>query len=180
MRCTRLVGAGEHHRRWNREAMVVSLEDDVKKLAETVGDWPDIQFSGDFDKAIRDLFRTHLRFPPSWSQEDCDEYIAENADMAATRLITTLDNVIDTVLDGYERQHGIRPHHDDASEMIEAKRRLSIYELECHIEDLAAELAGWAIHGLGRAVASMTGCSLAGRRSQSRHEQLRHRRRRTR
>lgn len=151
---------------------MVSLEDDVKKLAdETVEDWPDVQFSGDFDKAIRGLFRSHLRFPPSWSQEDCDEYIAENADVAATRLITALDDVIDTVVDGYERQHGIRPHRDDASEMIKAKRRSAIHELEWDIEDLAAELDGWAIHSLGRAVASMTGCSSASRR---------HRRRRTR
>ena len=152
--------------------MVVGLEDDVKKLADAaVADWPDIQFSGDFDRAIRDLYRSHLQFPPSWPQEDCDEYIAENADMAATRLITTLDDVIDTVLDAYERQHGIRPHHDDASEMIKAKRRSAIHELEWDIEDLAAELAGWSIHSLGRAVASMTGCSPASRR---------HRRRRTR
>lgn len=52
--------------------------------------------------------------------------------------------------------------------MIEAERRLAIYELEFDIEDLSDELAGWATHGLGRAVASMTGCSPAGRRRRRR------------
>lgn len=95
----------------------MSLEDDLRKLADaTLPDWGDITFSGtQFDNAIRDLYRSHLRFPPSWSEEDCD---------------------------GYERRHGIRPHHDDASKMIEAARRSAIYELEFDIDVLQEELAG--------------------------------------
>ena len=42
----------------------MSLEDDLNKLADaTLPDWGDITFSGtQFDSAIRDLYRSHLRF----------------------------------------------------------------------------------------------------------------------
>ena len=122
----------------------MSLEEDLKKLADaTLPDWGDITFSSTrLDEPIRDLCRSHVRFPPSWSEEDCDEFVAENADMAATRLTTTLDDIIDRVIDGCERRPGIRPHHDDASEMIEAAHRLAIDELEFDIDALQEELAG--------------------------------------
>lgn len=159
----------------------MNLEDDLKKLADAaVADWADSMFSGQFDSAIRDLYQSHLRFPPAWSQEDCDDFIAENADMAATRLTTELDDLIDTVVDGYERQHGTRPHNDEATDMIDAARRSAIYELKFDIEAISDQLARMATHSLGRAVASMTGCSPVGRRSQSRYKQLRYRRRRRR
>lgn len=139
----RLVGTFGHYRSGTREALIaVSLEDDLEKLADaTVADWPDIAFAGQFERAIGDLYRLHLRFPPAWSQEDCDDFIAENVDMAATRLTTELDDLIDTVVDGYERQHGIRPHNDDARDMIDAARRSAIYELNFDIEALSEELA---------------------------------------
>lgn len=159
----------------------MSLEDDLEKLADaTVADWPDIAFAGQFERAIGDLYRLHLQFPPAWSHEDCDDFIAENADMAAARLTIEPDDLIDNVVDGYERQHGIRPHNDDAADMIDTARRSAIYELEFDIEALSEELASMSIHSLGRAVASMTGCSPAGRQSQSRYRQPRHRRRRRR
>jgi hypothetical protein len=124
--------------------MAMSLEEDLKNLADaTLPDWGDITFSSTrLDEAIRDLYRSHLRFPPSWSEEDCDEFVAENADMAATRLSTTLDDIIDRVIDGCERRPGIRPHHDDVSKMIEAAHRLAIDELEYDIDALQEELAG--------------------------------------
>jgi hypothetical protein len=180
MRRIRLVGAFGHYRSGTREALIaVSLEDDLEKLADAIGaDWPDIAVAGQFDRAIGDLYRLHLRFPPAWSQEDCDDFIAENAEMAATRLTTDLDDLIDTVVDGYERHHGIRPHNDDARDMIDAARRSAIHELEFDIEALSDQLARMATHSLGRAVASMTGCSPAGRRSQSQNRKPRHRRRR--
>ena len=146
----------------------MSLEDDLKKLADvTVTDWPEFAFSGGFVSAIRDLYRSHLRFPPRWSQEECEEFIADNADLAASRLTTELDDLIDTVVDSYECQYGIRPHHEDAGEMMAAAGRSAICALEFDINDLGEELAGVATHSLGRAAASMTGCSPAGRRLQS-------------
>lgn len=157
--------------------VAMSLDSDLKKLADAaVADWPDIAFSGQFDSAIRDLYRSHLRFPPSWPQEECDEFIAENADMDATRLTTKLDDLIDTVIDGYGCQRWTRPPQDDEGRMIDAARRAAICELEFDIEALSDELARMTTHSLGRADASMTGCSPASRRSQSRNRQPRHRR----
>lgn len=159
----------------------MGLDRDLEKLADAaVADWSEIAFSGQLDAAIRDLYRTHLRFPPSWSQGECDEFITSNADMDAIRLTTKFDDLIDTVSDRYERQHWTRPHHDDAGEMIDAERRAAIYELEFYIEVLSEELAGTTTHSLDRAEASMTGCSPGSRRSQSRNGRPRHRRHRRR
>ena len=91
--------------------MAVSLDSELEKLANAaVADWPEIAFSGQFDAAIRDLYRSHLQFPPSWTQERRDEFITSNAEMDAIRLTAKFDDVIDTVIDGYVRQHGILPH----------------------------------------------------------------------
>ena len=157
----------------------MGLDSDLKKLVNAaVADWPEIAFSGQLDATIRDLYRSHLRFPPSWSQEECDEFITSNADMDAIRLTTKFDDLIDTVIDRYERQHGTRPHHDDVGEMIDADHRAAIYELESYIEALSDELARMTTHSLGRADSSMTGCSPVSPRSQSRNKQPKHRRRR--
>jgi hypothetical protein len=159
----------------------MGLDSDLKKLANaTVADWPEIAFSGQLDAAIRDLYRSHVRFPPSWPQEECDEFITSNADMDAIRLTTKFDDLIDTVIDRYERQRWSRPHHDDAGEMIDAERRAAIYELESYIEALSDELARMTTHSLGRADSSMTGCSPGSRRAQSPNRRPRHRRRRRR
>lgn len=161
--------------------MVVSLSAKLEKLADAaVADWPEISASGQFEARIRDLYWTHLRFPPSWSQDECDEFITTNADMDAIRLTTKFDDLIDTVTERYERQHWTRPHHDDAGEMIDAERRAAIYELEFYVEALSDELARMTNHSLGRADASMTACSPAGRRSQCRNGQSRHHRRKRR
>jgi hypothetical protein len=159
----------------------MSLDSDLKELADAaVADWPEIALSGQFDTAIKDLYLSHLRFPPFWSPEECDEFITSNADMDATRLTTQFDDLIDTVIDRYGRQHGTRPHDEDAAAMIAAERKAAIHELEFYIEALSDELAGMTIQSLGRGAARMTGCSPVIRRPQSRYKQARHRRRRSR
>ena len=52
--------------------------------------------------------------------------------------------------------------------MIDAERRSAIYELGFCLMALADEIAKATAHSLGRADASMTGCSPADRRSQRR------------
>jgi hypothetical protein len=146
----------------------MSLDDDLKRLAGSVAtDWPEIAFSGRLDAAIRDLYRSHLRFPPFWTQEECDEFVTDNADTDAMQLATQLDDLIDVVIDRYGRQHGFSPHDEDAAALIAAERRSAVCELEDNIECLSEELATIAIHTAGRTLASMTGCSPASRRSQS-------------
>lgn len=121
---------------------MVSLDADLEKLADSaVADWPEIVFSGQFDAAIRDLYRSHLQFPPSWSQEDRDEFIENNADRDATQLSDKFDDLIDTVIESYGRQHHVVPHSDDARAMINAARKVAVYDLGLHIETYAKEIA---------------------------------------
>ena len=157
--------------------MVVSLSAELEKLANAaVADWPEIAFSGQFEAGIRYLYRSQLQFPPSWPQEQGDEFITCNAELDTIRLTTTFDDVIDTVIDRYTGQHGFCPRDDDAAEMINAERKAAIYELEFYLAALSDEIAEVAAHSLGRADASMTGCSPGSRRSQAPKRRPRHRR----
>lgn len=129
----------------------MSLDSDLEQLADAaVADWPDIAFSGVFDAAIIDLYRSHLQFPPSWPQEQRDEFITSNAEMDILRLTERFDDVIDTAIDRYLRQHRILPHSEDGEALIDSARRSAIYDLESHVMDLADEIAkpppmAWAV-----------------------------------
>jgi hypothetical protein len=159
--------------------VAVSLDSELEQLADAaVADWPDISFSGEFDAAIIDLYWSHLQFPPSWTQEQRDEFITSNAEMDSLALTERFDDVIDTVIDGYVRRHGILPHSEDAEALIGSARRSAIYDLEFCLMDLADEIANATIHGLGHANASMTACSPADRRSQPSIRRTTRRRRR--
>lgn len=159
--------------------VAVGLDSELEQLADAaVADWPEISFSGEFDVAIIDLYRSHLQFPPSWPQERCDEFITSNAEMDSLALTERFDDVIDSVVDGYVRRHGILPHSGDAEALIDSARRSAIYDLEFCLIDLADDIANATTHGLGRADASMTGCSPAYRRSQPATRRPRRRRRR--
>lgn len=143
----------------------MSLDDDLENLATAaVSDWPEIVFSGRLDAAIRDLYRTHLRFPPSWTPDERDEFIEERADTEAQRLATRFDDAIDVMIDDFGRQNGYLPHHEYASTMITKARKDAVYELEASIEYLADDLAQTVTHTAGCTVASMTGRSPAARR----------------
>ncbi|CCK55019.1 hypothetical protein [Mycobacterium canetti] len=159
----------------------MSLDSDLEQLADAaVADWPDIAFSGVFDAAIIDLYRSHLQFPPSWPQERRDEFITSNAEMDVLRLTERIDGVIDAVIDGYVRPHGILPHSEDAEALIGSARRSAIYDLEFCLLAMADEIAKATTQGLGRADASMTGCSRADRRSHAAIRRPTRRRRRRR
>jgi hypothetical protein len=154
----------------------MSLDDDLEKLATVaVSEWPEIAFSGRLDAAIRDLYRTHLPFPPSWTPDECEEFIEEHADTAAQQLTTQFDDAIDVVIDDFDRQNGYLPHHEDALTMIAEARKDAVYELQASIEHLSEDLAQMAVHTAGRTVASMTGCSPATRRSQRENKRKRRR-----
>lgn len=147
----------------------MNLDDDLKRLANAAAaDWPEIAFSGRLDAAIRDLYRAHLPFPPSWTPGERDEFIEEHADMDAQQLVGRFDDLIDVVLDGFGYQYGYQPSKDDASSTIAQARKDAVYELQASIEYLSDNLAQRAIHTAGRTVASMTGCSPARRRSRQR------------
>lgn len=144
----------------------MSLDDDLENLATAaVSDWPKISWSGQLDTAIRDLYRTHLSFPPFWTPEEREEFIEEWADTDAQRLATQFDDAIDAVIDGFGRQNGYLPHPEDAAEMIDEARKEAVYELDASIAYLAEDLAQRSIHTAGRTVSGMTGCSPAVPRS---------------
>ncbi|WP_231976807.1 transposase [Mycobacterium sp. E740] len=147
----------------------MNLDNDLKRLATAAAtNWPEIALSGRLDAAIRDLYRTHLPFPPSWTPDERDEFIEEHAEMDAQRLVSRFDDLIDVVIDGVGHQYGCQPSQDDASSTIAQARQDAVYELEASIEYLSDDLAQSAIHTGGRTVASMTGCSPAGRHSRRR------------
>ncbi|OBI43933.1 transposase [Mycobacterium kyorinense] len=147
----------------------MNLDNDLKRLATAAAtNWPEIALSGRLDAAIRDLYRTHLPFPPSWTPDERDEFIEEHAEMDAQQLVSRFDDLIDVVIDGFGWQNGYLPHSEDASAMIAEARKDAVYELEASIEYLSDDLAQRAIHTAGRTAASMTGCSPAGRRSRRR------------
>lgn len=146
----------------------MSFDDDLENLATTaVSEWPEIAFSGWLDAAIRDLYREHLPFPSSWTPDEREEFIEEQADTDAQRLATQFDDAIDAASADFGRQNGYLPLEEDASAMIAEARKDAVYELEASIDHLADDIAQRAIHTAGRAVASMTGCSLATRRSRN-------------
>lgn len=152
----------------------MSFDDDLERLANAaVTDWPEISFSGRLDAAIRDLYRTHLPFPPSWTPDECDDFIEVHADMDAQQLATQFDDLIDVVIDGFGRQYGYRPHQEDASTLIAEARKDAVYELQANIEYRSDDLAQMAIHTAGRTVASMTVCSPAARRSRGKKRRKR-------
>ena len=154
----------------------MSLDNDLEKLATAaISDWPEIALSGRLDAAIRDLFRTHLPIPASWTPDECMEFIKEQADTDAQRLATQFDDAIDVAIDDFGRQNGYLPLEEDASAMIAEARKDAVYELEASIDHLADDLAQRAIHTAGRAVASMTGCSSATRRSKRQNKRKRRR-----
>lgn len=147
----------------------MNLDDDLEQLADAAAtDWPEFLFSGQFDAAIRGLYRTHLRFPPSWTPDERVEFIEEHADMDAQQLATQFDDLIDVVIDGFGQQYGYLPHSDDASAMIVEARKDAVFELRSSIDYVSDDLTQRAIHTAGRTVSSMTGCSPAGRRSRRR------------
>ncbi|MCH9733357.1 MAG: transposase [Actinomycetia bacterium] len=159
----------------------MSLDADLKKLADAaIADWPDISFSGQFDAEIRNLYRSHLQFPPSWSEDEREEFIESNADMAAIQLSDKFDDAIDSTIDQHVRWYGVLPHREDATTAVQAARMAAIYELEFYLAEHSREIAEIAAHRLGRTVASMTGCSPASRRLQAAFKPPRHRRRKRR
>jgi hypothetical protein len=168
----RIIGINHRH---GKGMVAVSADSELEQLADAaVSDWPGIALSGRFDACIEDLYRSQLKFPPSWPQELRDEFITSNAEIDTIELSAKFDDVIDTVVDRYVRDHGVHPHHDDAAALIDAERRAAIHELEFRLVAMANEIAEATAHSLGRTEASMTGCSPAHRRSQA---ATRHRRR---
>jgi hypothetical protein len=144
----------------------MNLDEHLERLADAaVTDWPEIAFSGRLDAAIRDLYRTHLPFPPSWTPAERDEFIEEHADVDVQQLVSRFDDLIDVVTDGSGRHYGYRPDQEATSTMIVEARKDAVYELQSSIEYLSDDLAQMALHTAGRTVASMTGCSPASRRS---------------
>lgn len=120
----------------------MSLDDDLESLATAaVRDWPEISLSGQLDAALRDLYRTHLPFPESWTPDEREEFSEEWADTDIQQLVTQFDDAVDVVIDRFGRQNGYSPHPEDAAEMIDKARREAVYDLEASIAYLADKIA---------------------------------------
>ncbi|AWT57018.1 hypothetical protein [Mycolicibacterium smegmatis] len=130
-----------------------------------VHDWPDYGWSGELAAAIKHWYLTGLAFPSTWPSDRCEEFAETHADDDALFLTTSLDDLVDTVTARYERDHGVLPHHDDATLLLAAARRDVLDELELRFEvELPAEIAAATVHGLRRADNSLTACGPTQRR----------------
>lgn len=139
-----------------------------------VHDWPDYGWSGELAAAIKCWYLTGLEFPSTWTSARREEFAGSHADDDALLLTASLDDLVDTVIDRYVREHGVLPHRDDATLLLVAARHDALDELELRFKvDLPDEIAAITTHGLDRADASLTACGPTQRR---RDGSLRHHR----
>ncbi len=134
-------------------------------IQSVVHDWPDYGWSGELAAAITNWYLTGLAFPSTWPTDRCEEFAKAQADDDALLLTTALDDLVDTVTVRYVRDHGVLPHHDDATFLIASARRDVLDELALRFEvELPAEIAAATAHGLHRADNTLTACGPTQRR----------------
>jgi hypothetical protein len=132
----------------------------VGQFAERViTSWGDGTGDDDLVGAIETLYRARLRFPPSWPEHRCQDFITHHADLAASELGTLFDDLIDTVINDYGLRYGVVPHSEDAAHLVDAARRDALDDFLMRIDDdMAVEISTAAAEDPGRGHGSMTAC----------------------
>lgn len=97
---------------------------------EAVGLWG--RSSGDYgprelDAAITVMYRSRMEFPPTWTDCQRDDFIAEQASRDASEFGASFDDLIDTVTDRLRRDRyldcGGQPLNEDIAAEIDLARR---------------------------------------------------------
>lgn len=106
---------------------------------------------------IQTLYGSQLKFPAAWPQHRRDAFLNAHADAAATELATLLDDLTDTVVERYGREHHRLPDTQTLSELISAARSTALDGVELSATyDLLDEIVSAAADDPGRGEASMT------------------------
>lgn len=132
----------------------------VEQFAERViASWGDGTGDDDLVAAIETLYRVKLRFPPSWPEHRCQDFITRHADLAASELGSLFDDLIDTVNNDHGLQYGVMPHSEDATQLLNVARRDALDDFLMRIDDdMAVEISTAAAGDPGRGHGSMTAC----------------------
>ncbi len=109
---------------------------------EAVASWG--RSSGDYgpqelEAAIAVLYRSRMEFPPTWTDCQRHDFIAEQASRDASEVGASFDDLIDTVTDLLRRDRyldcGGQPPNEDIAAEIDLARRTAIDELRWRMVD---------------------------------------------
>ncbi|GAB4908093.1 hypothetical protein MAHJHV65_46020 [Mycobacterium avium subsp. hominissuis] len=131
----------------------------VEHFAEQViASWGDATTDDGLVASIETLYRARLSFPPSWPEHRRQDFITRHADLAASKLGSLFDDLIDTVINDHGLRYGVMPHGEDAAQLVHAARRDALDDFLMRIDDMADEIAAAAVQDPGRGHGSMTAC----------------------
>lgn len=94
-----------------------------------VTSWGSIGYGvDDLAAQLEALYRNRLPFPPTWPAHRREAFITTHADAAARELATRLDDLIDTVIDDYGREHWRLPDTATARHLISTAQRAALLD----------------------------------------------------
>lgn len=114
---------------------------------EAVSSWgKEFGFYGytELEHAIIGLYRSRLEFPPTWTVDQCNEFIESRASRDADEIGTSFDDLADTVAESLRwhcHLHGHGLHSEDISAHVDWARRSKIDDLRwCMVDEIPDEI----------------------------------------
>ncbi|RIS40983.1 hypothetical protein D2E71_20485 [Mycobacteroides abscessus] len=109
---------------------------------EAVSSWgKEFGFYGytELEHAIMGLYRSRLEFPPTWTVDQCNEFIESRASRDADEIGTSFDDLVETETESLRwhcHLNGLgSPHSEDVSAQIDLARRSKIDDLRWRVVD---------------------------------------------
>ncbi|SKE39733.1 Putative transposase [Mycobacteroides abscessus subsp. massiliense] len=114
---------------------------------EAVSSWgKEFGFYGytELEYAIMGLYRSRLEFPPTWTVDQCNEFIESRASRDADEIGASFDDLADTVAESLRwhcHLHGYGLHSEDISAHVDLARRSKIDDLRwCMVDEIPDEI----------------------------------------
>ena len=93
----------------------------------------------ELEEAITALYRSRLGFPPTWTENQCNEFIEDRASRDADEIGTSFDDLVETETERLRRHCHLTgvgsPHSEDISAQIDWARRFAIDDLMWRMVD---------------------------------------------
>ncbi|MFL0289365.1 hypothetical protein ACJH6H_29540 [Mycobacterium sp. SMC-21] len=92
----------------------------------------------ELEEAITALYRSRLEFPPTWTENQCNEFIENRASRDAGEIGTSFDDLADTETESLRwhcHLNGYGLHPEGISACVELARRSKIDDLRWSIVD---------------------------------------------